>query len=177
MKKETKKMKKLLIFSAAAGIVFLADAATLGTYSGTVPATDTVLFTGMNLVDVKSVSAWVTGDAMGTAGKSAPATAYYYSNDGTTLTVQFQVYLGDYTKGVVLQLTQEGADIKGKTLYARYFNDQYHNHEGTDMSSGWSNGGYKICNVTLTPQHGVQRRVQAGGGEGGVARRTRAEAA
>ena len=128
-----------------------ARAATLGTYSNVVPATETVLFTNVNLADVKSVSAWVTGDSMGTAGKIAPATAYHYSNDGATLTVQFQVYLGDYTKGVVLQLTQDGADIKGKA-FARYVNDQYRNHEGSDMESGWSNGGYKIRNVTLSDE-------------------------
>ena len=129
-------MKKLLIIGAVCA-AFAAEATTLGTYSGVVPTTETVMFTGVSLADVKSVSAWMNPDSLGTAGKNAIATAYHYSNDGTTLTVQFQAYLGDYTKGVVLQLTQDGADIKGKALYARYVNDQYHNHEGTDMSSGW----------------------------------------
>ena len=155
-------MKRLMIGAVVAMAAANACAAQLGTtYSSVVPATETVMFTGVSLADVKSVSAWVTGDSMGTAGKNAIATAYHYSNDGTTLTVQFQAYLGDYTKGVVLQLTQDGADIKGMALYARYFNDQYHNHEGADMASGWSNSSsYKIRDVKLSDEDDSHLRTK-----------------
>ena len=152
-------MKRALLISAACA-VFAAEAATLGTYSSIVPATDTVMFTGVSLADVKSVSAWMAPASLGTGGKNAIATAYHYSNDGTTLTVQFQAYLGDYTKGVVLQLTQDGSDIKGKALYTRYVNDQYHNHEGSDMSSGWSNGSYQIRDVTLSDEDDSHLRTK-----------------
>ena len=158
MNEETTKMKKLLIFIAAAAMVASASAAQLGTtYSSNVPTTDTVMFTGVSLADVKSVSAWVAGNSMGTAGKNAIATAYHHSNDGATLTVQFQVYLGDYTKGVALQLTQDGADIKGRVTHTGYVNDQYHNYEGTDMmASPWrltaGGTGYKIRDVTLNDE-------------------------
>ena len=161
-----KKPHGTILAAAIAGIAAtcspVAPAATLGTYSGTVPATDTVLFTGVNLADVKSVSAWFGGASMGTAGKSAPTTAYHYSNDGTTLTVQFQAYLGDYTKGVALQLTQDGADIKGKSLYVGYVNDQYHNYEGTDMAaSPWGRGGsYVINNLTLSDEDDSNLRMK-----------------
>ena len=88
-------MKRLLMTTCAAALSVVATsafAAQLGTtYSDVVPTTDTVMFSGVSLADVKSVSAWVTGDSMGTAGKPAPTTAYHYSNDGSTLTVQFQV--------------------------------------------------------------------------------------
>ena len=154
--KKTTKMKRSLLISAVCA-AFAADAVTLGTYSSVVPTTDTVMFTGVSLAGVKSVSAWVTGDSMGTAGNIAPATAYHYSNDGTTLTVQFQVYLGDYTKGVILQLTQDGNDIKGRAIYTGYVNDQYHNYEGSDMMAApWSltagGTGYKIRNVMLSDE-------------------------
>ena len=137
-------------------LLLAARAATLGTtYSGNVPVTDTVLFTGVSLSDVKSVSGWFASNSMGTGGKQVPATAYRYANDGTTLTVQFQGYLGDYTKGVILQLTQEGDDIKGRATYTGYVNDQFHNYEGTDMmDSLWSRAAegtnYRLCKVTLS---------------------------
>ena len=154
-------MKTLMTICVACG-VFAAGAATLGSYSGTVPATDTVMFTGVSLADVKSVSAWFTGDSLGTAGNSTPATAYHYSNDGSVLTVQFQGYLGDYTKGVVLQLTQDGDDIKGRAVRADYVNDPYHDYEGTDMeTSPWGrSGSYRIRNVTLSDEDDSNLRTK-----------------
>ncbi|MBR2837260.1 MAG: hypothetical protein IKE55_00590 [Kiritimatiellae bacterium] len=161
-------MKRLLTIGAAAVAAVCSQrvlAATLGTYSGTVPATNAVMFTGVSLADVKSVSAWFTGKSMGTAGKSAPTTAYHYSNDGSTLTVQFQAYLGDYTKGVALELTQDGADIKGRSIYTGYVNDQYRNYEGTDMAaSPWGvtmgGTGYEINNVTLSDEDDSHLRTK-----------------
>lgn len=141
-------------------------AAQLGTtYAGIVPVTETVLFTGVNLADVKSVSGWFDSSSMGTAGRFFPVTAYHYSNDVTTLTVQFQAYLGDYTKGVRLQLTQDGDNIKGRATHTGYVNDQFHNYEGTDMmASPWSltpgGTGYRVRNLTLSDEDDASIRTK-----------------
>lgn len=158
-------MRKVCVVLSASFLV-AARAATLGTvYSGNVPATETVLFTGVNLADVKSVSAWFDSNSMGTAGKFFPVTAYHYSNDGTTLTVQFQAYLGDYTKGVRLQLTQDGDNIKGRATHTGYVNDQFHNYEGTDMmASPWGvtagGTGYRVRNLTLSDEDDAYIRTK-----------------
>lgn len=141
-------------------------AAQLGaTYTGNVPATETVLFTGVNLADVKSVSGWFDSNSMGTAGRFFPVTAYHYSNDGTTLTVQFQAYLGDYAKGVRIQLTQDGDNIKGRATHTGYVNQRFHNYEGTDMmASPWSltvNGtGYRVRNLKLSDEDDASIRTK-----------------
>ena len=160
-------MKSLLMKIVAAAAITAATsafAAQLGTtYSNVVQTTESVMFTGVSLADVRSVSAWITGGSMGTAGQSATATAYHYSNDGSTLTVQFHVNLGNYTKCVKLLLEQDGDDIKGKIANAAYFNDEYTFYEGEDMEG--SNpvitlAGYRICNVTLSDEDDAYLRTK-----------------
>ena len=146
-------MNKLLLF-AVTGLLGTASAATLGTYSAVVPVTNVVLFTGVNLADVKSVSGDI-GGAMSCDGEFPPATPYYFSNDGTTLTVQFQCYLGDYAKCVKIQLEQDGDDIVGRAVYTAYVNDRYRDYEGTDADGGlWgrTQGGtsYQIRNLAIS---------------------------
>ena len=138
-------------------------AATLGTYPTTVPTTNVVLFAGVNLTDVKSVSGNI-GGAMSCDGEFPPATPYYFSNDGTTLTVQFQAYLGDYAKCVKLRLEQDGADIVGRAVYTAYVNDRFRDYEGTDADDapwGRTEGGtgYRIMNLVLSDEDDAYLRT------------------
>ena len=148
-------MNKMLFF-AVTGLLGSASAATLGTYSAVVPVTNVVLFTGVNLADVKSVSGNI-GGAMSCDGEFPPATPYCFSNDGTTLTVQFQAYLGDYAKCVKLRLEQDGADIVGRAVYTAYVNDRFRDNEGTDADDapwGRTEGGtsYQIRNLAISDE-------------------------
>ena len=141
-----------------------AHAATLGTYSGTVPVTNVVLFTGVNLADVRSASANI-GGAMSCDGEFPPATPYHFANDGSVLTVQFQCYLGDFTKCVKLRLEQDGDDIVGRSFYTAYVNDRYRDYEGTDADGApWGNRteggtGYQIKNLVLSDEDDAYLRT------------------
>ena len=150
---------RALVFGALLTASFFApavEAAMLrSTYSGIVPTTNSVLFTGVNLADVRSVKANFGSGAMACDGTATPATAYHFANDGATLTVQFQGYLGDYTKCVKLQLVQDGADISGRAVYTAYVNDRYRYCEGEDADgSGWNRTAdgtnYTIRDIVLS---------------------------
>ena len=152
---------RALVFGAlltASSFAPAVEAAMLGsTYYGIVPTTNAVLFTGVNLADVRSVKANFGSGAMACDGAATPATAYHFANDGTMLTVQFQGYLGDYTKCVKLQLTQAGGDIVGRAVYTAYVNDRYRYCEGEDADgSGWNRteGGtnYTIRDIALSDE-------------------------
>lgn len=149
---------------AAMGLLSPASAATLGTYSGTVPVTNVVLFTGVNLADVRSASANI-GGAMSCDGEFPPATPYCFTNDGSVLTVQFQCYLGDFTKCVKLRLEQDGDDIVGRSFYTAYVNDRYRDYEGTDADGApWGNRteggtGYQIKNLVLSDEDDAYLRT------------------
>lgn len=87
----------------------------------------TVVAANASLASVTNVTAFLGGssfNASGVAGKM-----YHFSNDGRTLTCQFQNSThrdwsghDDYLiKGVLLELRQNGSDIEGRTPAARYF--------------------------------------------------------
>jgi autotransporter-associated beta strand protein len=64
---------------------------------------------------------------------------YHYSNDGTTLTVQFQWKDYSYLQAIKLQLTQAGNDIHGQVLYGKYLYGSDYGVDADDMKS-WSFG-------------------------------------
>lgn len=88
-------------------------------------------------------------------GGSAPADAYHFSNDGSTATYQLQAYNGGHTKCVKVELTQSGADIAARAVYAKYLLNQ--NSLGFDFDTGGNNqaiaisyaaGGYGAAETT-----------------------------
>jgi len=103
----------------------------------------------------------VTGATARTAGSSIvsgnPYESYHWTNDGTTATVQFQRWDDVYTKCVIVELVQEGPDVKARALQACY-SAQNSKILGQDMSSGQNPGvvattdgasGYGV--VSLSP--------------------------
>ncbi|MBQ7189780.1 MAG: autotransporter-associated beta strand repeat-containing protein [Kiritimatiellae bacterium] len=121
----------------------------LAIYTGTVSSVSSVLFTNVQLSAVHSISAEMVGSAVGTSGFPAKTTPYFYSNDGQTLTVQFQVYLGNYTKCVKLELMQDGDDIVGRSVYAKYIPEDWYEYLGTNFDETGAAGTYQIGNVVL----------------------------
>ena len=88
----------------------------------------TVVATNASLAHVTNITASIAGSSVNNTG-GVTGKMYYFSNDGRTLTCQFQnsthrTYSGynDYlVKGVQLELRQSGCNIVGRTPAARYF--------------------------------------------------------
>lgn len=151
-------MKSLLtlITSILATSVFAAQSAV---YTGEIPRSDTVLFQGVKLDGVKSVSAMFVGSTMDTAYQNALATPWHLTRlkdetgATTNLTVQFQASLGDYTKCVLVSLSQSGEDIIGRAVFAKYYPSKYVYREGNDATAnGWANNAYSLCNLVLSDE-------------------------
>ena len=103
---------------------------------GNLTSESQLLFSGVSLADVEYIKGTMTGvfgNAKKTLTLSSNGTptsdggAFFYANDGTTLTAQFQVK--SYSTGrncIKVQLVQVGNDIYGKIAYEK---------------SGYTNGG------------------------------------
>jgi fibronectin-binding autotransporter adhesin len=95
------------------------------------------IFTGARLADYDDADG-IMGGAWVNGGNPVAAEAYHFSNDGSTATYQLQVYDGGHTKCVKVELTQSGANIAGRVVYAKYYPSQ--NNLGFDFDGG-GNGG------------------------------------
>lgn len=103
---------------------------------GNLTSESQLLFSGVSLADVEYIRGTMTG-VFGNASKTLTLSSngaatsdggvFYYANDGTTLTAQFQVR--SYSTGrncIKVQLVQVGSDIYGQIAYEK---------------SGYTNGG------------------------------------
>ena len=132
-------------------------------YEPFVATTATTLFPAASLAGIREVGATFAGHSV-SGGTDTPA-PFYFQNDGTTATLQMQLFNGGYTKCVKLELTQDGADVKGRVLYAKYYNSQNVNVLGYDFDKGgtttsiatsFGNGAYGLCQLRLY-DHGMPR--------------------
>lgn len=89
-------------------------------YPAYLTTTPTRIFENRSLADVT-----ITGGAIGGAyvaggnGTHLASQGYRLNNNGTTATYQLRVIDDIYTKAVKVELTQSGADITGRVLYAK----------------------------------------------------------
>ena len=86
-------------------------------YTSYLTASPVTIFTNATLANYIGAGGilgggWISGD-------TAPATAFYFSNNGTTATYQLQADNGGYIKCVKVELTQSGADIAARAIYAK----------------------------------------------------------
>jgi autotransporter-associated beta strand protein len=114
----------------------------------------TVIAANASLAAVSDIAATLAGGSI--TGGSTDALPYYFRNDGATAAVQFQTYNGGHTKCAKIELTQEGADIAARVVYAKYLLSQ--NNPGFDFDQGGATGsiatsfavgGYGICQLRL----------------------------
>ena len=162
-------------------LAFMAKADTTMTYSGPLPTVQTVLFQNANLLAVKGLSLdgyqkfggltdTHTYTVYDGGEPDKPATGYYthsslfgYSNNGTTLTVEFHgiCNYGSYNgvgNGFLLTLTQSGDDILGQVTWMAGFTgaNDYENlsWEAKKKSNfnDWnsSSATYSTCGSNLT---------------------------
>ena len=112
-----------------------------------------VIFANAALADYVDITATLAGGSI--SGGSTPATPCHFSTDGTTLTVQMQAVNDLYTKCVKIELTQSGADIAARAVYAKYvdgsqlgFDFDVGGNEG-GIAASYGDGGYGIAQTSL----------------------------
>ncbi len=125
------------------------------THSSFLTSGAATLFTGAALADYVGADG-VMGGAWVNGGAPAPAQPYYFSNDGATCAFQLQTLGGGFTKCVKVELTQVGADLAGRVLYAKYvsgsqlgYNFDTGGNVGT-IATSYAADGYGAAEVSLT---------------------------
>ncbi len=127
-----------------------------GVYETFLPSTTTTVFPKATLADLIAVTNCIMGGS-NISGTFAYATPFFFTNNVTNATVQIQLVNGGYTKCVKVELTQVGADIRGRAVYAKYtannmlgFNFDTGGNNGTVVTS-YTAGGYGLTQLLLTP--------------------------
>ncbi|MDA3923507.1 MAG: autotransporter-associated beta strand repeat-containing protein [Kiritimatiellae bacterium] len=91
---------------------------------------------------------WITGGTV-------PATAYYFSNNGTTATYQLQAVNGGYIKCVKVELIQSGSDITARAVYAKNLSEGTLGYNfdsggtGTTIATSLTTNGYGVAETRL----------------------------
>lgn len=117
------------------------------------PTTSTV-FTATTLNEVIGI----TGRLGGAWVASGVATPYYYTNNGTTATVQLQYLDSTFVKVVKVRLTQSGSNVVATVLYAKYAAssslganfDSLSGATAVPIATSASSAGYGVSQLTIT---------------------------
>jgi len=105
------------------------------TYTNFLKTTSTVILSNAWLSDCVGADGVMGGAAISTTGPY-PADAYHFTNNGTTATYQLQALAGTLIKCVKVELTQSGADIAARGVYAKYISGT---NAGFDFDTSTSN--------------------------------------
>ncbi|MBN8459891.1 MAG: autotransporter-associated beta strand repeat-containing protein [Verrucomicrobia bacterium] len=136
-------------------LAFGAAAPTANFNSGYVSASSsapTTVFTNTTLANITAANGVMQG---GWIPAATPAAGYYFTNNGTTATVQLQFYDGTHTKVAKVQLTQSGADVVAYQIYAKYKTGYYlgQNFDDPYAVTGLppiGSGGYGVNGLTVS---------------------------
>jgi autotransporter-associated beta strand protein len=116
------------------------------TYPSTLGDSFSDIFYNASLADCTGAEGVLGGPSIG-GGIPMPAATYFFENDGTNATCQFQVYDGGHTKCAKVAFTQNGPNIAARRVYAKYLLSQ--NSLGFDFDTGGSIGGYLVVQTTV----------------------------
>ena len=120
----------------------------------TATASDTV-FTNMVLARTLPVQATLKGSYIGIGEEYTQSLPYHVKFDGRTMTCQFQFHYNNYMKGVKVEFTQDGADVKARWVmgYNHYDTDGAVLGEDMESASGTTTQSdyrrYAVKNMTL----------------------------
>ncbi|MDD2600095.1 MAG: autotransporter-associated beta strand repeat-containing protein [Kiritimatiellae bacterium] len=109
-------------------------------------ATAVTLFPDATLARVRRVNGALSGSAVN-GGTPLPGRVFYFENNGTTATYQLQVIDDGKTKCVKIELSQVGADIQARTLYAKYLS---RSELGFDFDTLSGTYGYQTRNTSIS---------------------------
>ncbi len=129
-------------------------------YAPVLTTTYTTIAVNKTLSSYTSASGYLSGSSI--TAPPAATTPYFFTNDGTTATVQFQVYNGGHTKAVKAEFKQVGVYIQAKVLYSKHCIDPGHNDVGTDYDTTGIPNTYDLINITLYPDAPTGRVVLSG---------------
>ncbi len=130
---------------------------------------DVLLFQNASLANIETLRGTIYAQFGGaspvertvntTANDYTDAGLYFYSNDGSSATMQFQAKSNSGYGGVYhcvkIQLSQVGADIYGKVLYIRSGTCQHHLGDGWSLGYDWDENSH-TANSYSTRLYGLQ---------------------
>ena len=93
------------------------------------------VFTNMMLSRTVPVVATLRGGHIGISEDLTQSLPYHVKFDGQTMTIQFQFFQPNYIKGVLVQLRQDGANVKAKWVKSYYHNNIPIDNLGEDMET------------------------------------------
>jgi autotransporter-associated beta strand protein len=128
-------------------------------YAPVLTTSYTTIAVNKTLSSYTSASGYLSGSSI--TAPPAATTPYFFTNNGTTATVQFQVYNGGHTKAVKAEFKQVGANIQAKVLYSKHCNPTA-NNVGTDYDTIGLDNNYDLINITLYPSAPTGRVVLSG---------------
>jgi fibronectin-binding autotransporter adhesin len=103
------------------------------TYAVYQTPTATLAFPNTSLAAVTGAQGLMDGAFV--QGVNVPALGYKFENNGTVATFQFRFFDGGFTKCVKVELTQVGADIHSRAVYAKYYNSNGTNNLAIDFDT------------------------------------------
>ena len=113
------------------------------------------VFTNMVLSRMTPVKATLKGNAIGISEQYTRSLPYHIKFDGENMTCQFQFLYNTYIKGVKVQFTQSGANVKARWVKSFYHTVAKGAVLGEDMesvkvdSTSTDYTGYAVKNMTL----------------------------
>lgn len=128
-------------------------------YAPILTTTYTTIAVNKTLASYTNASGYLSGASI--TASPAATTPYFFTNDGTTATVQFQVYNGGHTKVVKAEFKQVGTSIQAKVLYSKHCWPDA-NNVGVDYDSTGTPNNYDLINITLYPSAPTGRVVLSG---------------
>lgn len=109
-------------------------------------ANPVTLFPDATLARVRRVNGVLSGTSVN-GGTPLPGQAFFFENNGSIATYQLQAVDDGKTKCVKIELSQVGADIKARTLYAKYI---ARNELGFDFNMVSDTYGYQAQDTSIS---------------------------
>ncbi|MDD2598535.1 MAG: hypothetical protein PHO37_04845 [Kiritimatiellae bacterium] len=116
------------------------------TYSPALTKTLVVIAENRRLADYLNAGGSLSGEFIGTT--PVVAAPYFFTNNGTTATVQFQIYHDGHTKVVKVEFKQVDANIEAKIIYSKHCSPDQ-NNLGTDYDFTGSEINYGLSQMSL----------------------------
>jgi autotransporter-associated beta strand protein len=135
------------------GVAQLALYASPENYVPFLTATFSNIVANASLADCVGATASLGGGSVSGSGSTVPMAPYYFVNNGSNATVQFQAFNGGYTKCVKVELAQSGPHIAARALYAKYYNANGVNMLGFDFDTGGA--GATVATAFNTGNYGA----------------------
>jgi autotransporter-associated beta strand protein len=120
-------------------------------YTSFLTTTSVTLFPNATLSDCTGIVATMAGQNID--NQPQQGTPCFFTNNGTTATVQMQIYNGGYTKCVKIELTQSGNNIAGRAVYAKYASNG--GNTGYNFDIGGNNN--TVATNTTSSAYGISQ--------------------